>query len=189
MIAFLEGILAEALPTQIVVNVQGVGYQVMIPISSFERLPEPGSKVKILTHLAVREDAHILYGFFSSGERDLFRLLLHHVSGVGPKIARELCHKAGVNPQAHARELGEDEVARICFHLGLGFVGAEDDDADDDVMSDGDEGSPTLTKATTSLRFLFGPPISCRRRRTCCRTTLLAASDFENPARSSHLEP
>jgi Holliday junction DNA helicase RuvA len=87
MIAFLEGILAEALPTQIVVNVQGVGYQVMIPISSFERLPEPGSKVKILTHLAVREDAHILYGFFSSGERDLFRLLLHHVSGVGPKIA------------------------------------------------------------------------------------------------------
>ncbi|MFZ4588817.1 MAG: Holliday junction branch migration protein RuvA, partial [Terrimicrobiaceae bacterium] len=83
MIAFLEGTLAEALPTQIVVNVHGVGYQVLIPISSFERLPAPGSPVKILTHLAVREDAHVLYGFMSSGERDLFRLLLNHVTGVG----------------------------------------------------------------------------------------------------------
>jgi Holliday junction DNA helicase RuvA len=87
MIAFLEGTLAEALPTQIVVNVHGVGYQVLIPISSFERLPATGSPVKILTHLAVREDAHVLYGFMSSGERDLFRLLLNHVTGVGPKIA------------------------------------------------------------------------------------------------------
>ena len=87
MIAFLEGILAEALPTQIVVNVHGVGYQVLIPISSYDRLPQPGAAVKILTHLAVREDAHVLYGFFSAAERDLFRLLLHHVTGVGPKIA------------------------------------------------------------------------------------------------------
>ena len=87
MIAFLEGTLAESLPTQIVVNVHGVGYQVMIPVSSFERLPPPGAQVKILTHLTVREDAHVLYGFFSAAERDLFRLLLHHVSGVGPKIA------------------------------------------------------------------------------------------------------
>ena len=87
MIAFLEGTLVESLPTQIVVNVHGVGYQVMIPISSFERLPTPGSAVKILTHLTVREDAHVLYGFCTAGERDLFRLLLHHVTGVGPKIA------------------------------------------------------------------------------------------------------
>lgn len=87
VIAFLEGTLAESLPTQIVVNVHGVGYQVMIPVSSFDRLPPPGSPVKILTHLTVREDAHVLYGFFSAAERDLFRLLVHHVTGVGPKIA------------------------------------------------------------------------------------------------------
>lgn len=87
MIAFLEGTLAESLPTQVVVNVHGVGYQVVIPISSFERLPAVGAPVKILTHLAVREDAHVLYGFMTQGERDLFRLLLNHVSGVGPKIA------------------------------------------------------------------------------------------------------
>ena len=87
MIAFLEGVLAEALPTQIVVNVHGVGYHVVIPLSSFERLPGVGSPVRILTHLVVREDAHVLFGFASAGERDLFRLLLNHVSGVGPKIA------------------------------------------------------------------------------------------------------
>ena len=96
MIAFLEGTLVESLPTQIVVNVHGVGYQVMIPISSFERLPTPGSAVKILTHLTVREDAHVLYGFCTAGERDLFRLLLHHVTGVGPKIALEMFKSAVV---------------------------------------------------------------------------------------------
>lgn len=87
MISFLDGILAEALPTQIVVDVQGVGYQVMIPLSSYERLPPVGNRIRVLTHLAVREDAHVLYGFMSAAERDLFRLLLHHVSGVGPKMA------------------------------------------------------------------------------------------------------
>ena len=87
MISFLEGVLEEALPTQIIVNVHGVGYHVMIPLSSFERLSEPGSRVKILTHLVVREDSHTLYGFGTLAERDLFRLLLNHVSGVGPKLA------------------------------------------------------------------------------------------------------
>jgi len=87
MITFLDGTLEEALPTQIVVGVQGVGYQVLIPLSSFDRLPQPGARVKILTHLQVREDAHILYGFMTAEERDLFRLLVEHVSGIGPKLA------------------------------------------------------------------------------------------------------
>ncbi|HEX4086480.1 MAG TPA: Holliday junction branch migration protein RuvA [Chthoniobacteraceae bacterium] len=87
MITFLDGTLEEALPTQIVVGVQGVGYQVQIPLSSFDRLPAQGARVKILTHLQVREDAHILYGFVSAEERDLFRLLVEHVSGIGPKMA------------------------------------------------------------------------------------------------------
>ena len=123
MIAFLEGILAEALPTQIVVNVQGVGYQVMIPISSFERLPEPGSKVKILTHLAVREDAHILYGFFSSGERDLFRLLLHHVSGVGPKIALSVL--SGLSVEMFKSAVVAGDTGTISKISGVGKKTAE----------------------------------------------------------------
>jgi len=62
MISFLEGKLVESLPTQVTVDVNGVGYEVLIPLSSFDKLPSPGNSVKLLTHLAVREDAHVLYG-------------------------------------------------------------------------------------------------------------------------------
>lgn len=123
MIAFLEGTLAEALPTQIVVNVQGVGYQVMIPVSSYERLPQPGSQVKILTHLTVREDAHILYGFFSSSERDLFRLLLHHVTGVGPKIA--LAVLSGLPVEMFKAAVVAGDIAAISKISGVGKKTAE----------------------------------------------------------------
>ena len=90
MITFLEGALVEALPTYVVVGVQGVGYHVNIPLSSYDKLPPTGQGIKILTHLAVREDAHVLYGFMSSAERDLFRLLVNHVSGIGPKTALDV---------------------------------------------------------------------------------------------------
>jgi len=90
MITFLEGALVEALPTYVVVGVQGVGYHVNIPLSSYDKLPPTGKGIKILTHLVVREDAHVLYGFMSSAERDLFRLLVNHVSGIGPKTALDV---------------------------------------------------------------------------------------------------
>jgi Holliday junction DNA helicase RuvA len=63
---------------------------VNIPLSSYDRLPEVGAGVKVLTHLAIREDAHVLYGFMSTGERDLFRLLVNSVSGIGPKTALDV---------------------------------------------------------------------------------------------------
>ena len=87
MITFLHGKLIEALPTQVAVDVNGVGYDVLIPLSSFDRLPPPGQDVKLLTQLIVREDAHTLYGFTSAAERELFRLLINNVSGIGPKTA------------------------------------------------------------------------------------------------------
>lgn len=87
MITFLHGKLVEALPTQVTIDVNGVGYEVLIPVSSFDKLPQPGQPVIILTHLAIREDAHVLYGFMTAAERDLFRLLINTVSGIGPKIA------------------------------------------------------------------------------------------------------
>jgi Holliday junction DNA helicase RuvA len=90
MITFLDGTLVEALPTQVVIGVHGVGYHVNIPLSSYDRLPAVGQPIKILTHLAIREDAHVLYGFMSSAERDLFRLLVNHVSGIGPKTALDV---------------------------------------------------------------------------------------------------
>ena len=86
MITFLEGTLVSALPTQAVIDVGGVGYELAIPLSSYDKLPTPGQSVRILTHLHVREDAHVLYGFMSAAERDLFRLLVNNVSGIGPKL-------------------------------------------------------------------------------------------------------
>src|SRR5467141_1685176 len=87
MITFLDGKLINALPTQAIVDVGGVGYEVFIPLSSYDKLPPPGQPIRILTHLAVREDAHVLYGFMTAAERDLFRLLVNNVSGIGPKLA------------------------------------------------------------------------------------------------------
>jgi len=95
----------------------------MIPVSSYERLPQPGSPVKILTHLAVREDAHILYGFFSSSERDLFRLLLHHVTGVGPKIA--LAVLSGLPVEMFKAAVVAGDIAAISKISGVGKKTAE----------------------------------------------------------------
>ncbi len=129
MITFLEGLLAESLPTQIVVAVNGVGYQVFIPLSSFDKLPQPGGSIKILTHLQVREDAHVLYGFMSTAERDLFRLLVNHVSGIGPKLALAvlsgmsvtLFKEAVVNGDAQALSrisgVGKKTAERIVLEL------------------------------------------------------------------------
>lgn len=87
MITFLRGHLAESFPNRAIVDVGGVGYDVHIPISTYDALPGIGQPVRLLTHLQVREDAHDLYGFASEAERDLFRLLINQVSGVGPKMA------------------------------------------------------------------------------------------------------
>src|SRR5207302_6645926 len=87
MITFLDGRLVGALPTQAIIDVSGVGYEVFIPLSSYDKLPAVGEPIRILTHLQVREDAHVLFGFMTAAERDLFRLLVNHVSGIGPKLA------------------------------------------------------------------------------------------------------
>lgn len=90
MITFLEGVLVEAWPTHVVVGVHGVGYHVAIPLSSYDKLPAVGQPIRILTHLQVREDAHVLFGFMTAAERDLFRLLVANVSGIGPKTALDV---------------------------------------------------------------------------------------------------
>ncbi len=123
MIAFLEGELAEAWPTQVVISVQGVGYLVQIPLSSFDHLPAVGQRVRLLTHLVVREDAHLLFGFASSAERDLFRLLLQHVSGVGPKLA--LAVLSGMPVSQFKAAVVRGDVAVLAKVSGVGKKTAE----------------------------------------------------------------
>lgn len=86
MIAFLRGILDEKQLTYIVLDVGGVGYEVMIPLSTYDTLPSVGSEYRCLIFEHIREDAHLLFGFSTEAEREFFKLLLT-VSGVGPKIA------------------------------------------------------------------------------------------------------
>ncbi len=86
MITFLKGILAESLPDRAIIDVAGVGYECSIPTSTFDALPEEGQKVHLLTHHHVREQEQALFGFATTEERDLFRLLIDRVSGIGPKM-------------------------------------------------------------------------------------------------------
>ncbi|MDQ2660222.1 MAG: Holliday junction branch migration protein RuvA [Verrucomicrobiota bacterium] len=123
MITYLAGKLAAALPTQAIVDVAGVGYEVLIPLSSYDRLPAVGLPVQILTHLHVREDAHILYGFMSAAERDLFRLLVNHVSGIGPKLA--LAVLSGMSVSNFKNAVVNNDVASLSKISGLGKKTAE----------------------------------------------------------------
>jgi Holliday junction DNA helicase RuvA len=123
MIAFLHGALTEALPTQVTVEVHGVGYEVLIPLSSYDKLPPPGKEVRLLTHLVVRDDAHVLYGFMTAAERDLFRLLIHTVSGIGPKLALNVL--SGMNPTTFRGAVAEGDVKALARISGVGKKTAE----------------------------------------------------------------
>src|SRR6188472_698399 len=123
MITFLNGKLVSALPTHAIIDGTGVGYEVFIPLSSYDRLPEPGQPIRTLTHLAVREDAHVLYGFMTPAERDLFRLLVNNVSGIGPKLA--LAVLSGMSVNNFKAAVVNSDVAAISNISGLGKKTAE----------------------------------------------------------------
>ena len=123
MISFLDGTLVDALPTQATIEVKGVGYEVLIPLSSYDKLPPAGQAVKLLTHLVVREDSHTLYGFMSSAERDLFRLLINTVSGIGPKIALNVL--SGISVVAFRGAVATGDVKVLSQISGVGRKMAE----------------------------------------------------------------
>jgi Holliday junction DNA helicase RuvA len=105
------------------VDVNGIGYEALIPLSSFDKLPPPGQDVKLLTQLIVREDAHILYGFMTATERDLFRLLINSVSGIGPKTALNIL--SGVSVTAFRGAVANGDVKSLSQISGVGKKTAE----------------------------------------------------------------
>ena len=123
MITFLHGKLVDALPTQLTVDVNDIGYEALIPLSSYDKLPAPGNEVKLLTHLVVREDAHVLYGFMSTAERDLFRLLINTVSGIGPKIALNVL--SGISVTAFRGAVASGDLKSLSQISGVGKKTAE----------------------------------------------------------------
>jgi holliday junction DNA helicase RuvA len=122
MIGFLKGRLAVKQPPMLLVDVGGVGYELEAPMSTFYGLPATGESVSLFTHLVVREDAHILYGFGSEGERRLFRGLLK-VSGVGPKIALGIL--SGASVEDFLRTVEAEDVAMLTRIPGIGRKTAE----------------------------------------------------------------
>lgn len=123
MITFIHGKLVEALPTQVTIDVNGVGYEALIPLSSFDKLPQPGQDVKLLTQLVIREDAHLLFGFMTAAERDLFRLLIHTVSGIGPKTALNIL--SGMNVANFRGAVANSDVKSLSQIPGVGKKTAE----------------------------------------------------------------
>ncbi|HTX24300.1 MAG TPA: Holliday junction branch migration protein RuvA [Steroidobacteraceae bacterium] len=122
MIGSLHGRIASKTPPQLTVDVGGVGYELEAPMSTYFHLPPVGQEVRLLTHLVVREDAHVLYGFGTDEERRLFRSLLK-VSGVGPKIALALL--SGMSVEAFARCIQSEDVAALTRVPGIGRKTAE----------------------------------------------------------------
>jgi len=122
MIGSLEGLIVHKSPPHLLLDVGGVGYEIEAPMSSFYGLPSTGERVRLLTHLVVREDAHILYGFATADERVVFRALLK-VSGVGPKIALALL--SGMSAADFARCVRESNHAALTRIPGVGRKIAE----------------------------------------------------------------
>ena len=122
MITFLKGNLTDALPTQAVVEVNGIGYELLIPLSSFEKLPALGQKVTLKTQLVVREDSQPLYGFATDAARELFRLI-QGVSGIGPRLALNVL--SGMDVAAFKDAIASGDVKRLSSISGIGKKTAE----------------------------------------------------------------
>ena len=117
MIGRLSGTLVEKHPPQVVVMSHGVGYELDVPMSTFYNLPRTGEPVELLTHLVVREDAHLLFGFLTANERSAFRQLLK-VNGVGPKVALSVLSGMSVDDLATA--VAGQDAARLTKVPGVG---------------------------------------------------------------------
>src|SRR3954462_13908172 len=122
MIGRLTGILLEKNPPHLLVDCSGVGYEIDVPMSTFYNLPGTGEKVVLLTHLTVREDAHLLYGFGTIEERDVFKQLIR-ITGIGARTALAILSGMSVNDLASAVTL--QESGRLTKVPGIGKKTAE----------------------------------------------------------------
>ena len=122
MIGRLTGLLAEKTPPQVLLDVNGVGYEIDVPMSSFYNLPALGERVTLLTHFVVREDAQLLYGFLTAAERATFRELVK-ISGVGPRTA--LAILSGLSVAELSAAIGRQDAARLVKVPGIGKKTAE----------------------------------------------------------------
>ena len=117
MIARLSGVLAESSYCQCIIDVHGVGYEVAIPLSTFDKLPQPGNKTRLLIHTQVREDAITLFGFSTAEERDLFKVLIG-ISGIGGKLALNILGAMPVQNFCSAVDSGDVKALSLINGIG-----------------------------------------------------------------------
>ena len=123
MITSIQGLLTEATPLRAIVEVNGFGYEVNIPVTTAEKLPASGTVVKLHTLVIYREDNQTLYGFATTAERDFFRLMIEHVTGIGPKSALTIMSKLSLASLEAAIRSGD--VATLSKCPGIGKKTAE----------------------------------------------------------------
>lgn len=123
MITSIQGLLTEATPLRAIVEINGFGYEVNIPVTTAEKLPAPGVQVKLHTLVIYREDAQTLYGFATSADRDFFRLMIETVSGVGPKLALTIMSRMSLSVLEGSIRNGD--VASLSKCPGIGKKTAE----------------------------------------------------------------
>jgi Holliday junction DNA helicase RuvA len=122
LIGRVQGTILEKLPQQVVVDVHGLGYEIDIPLTTYFELGDAGAAIVLFTHLVVREDAQLLFGFATAAERELFRLLIK-VNGVGPKLAVAIL--SGVDAHSFARCIQNSDVKTLTSLPGVGKKTAE----------------------------------------------------------------
>lgn len=123
MITYLQGTLVEASPLRAVIDVNGIGYEVNIPITTAEKLPHSGQTIKLLTVPIYRDDSQTLYGFYDEDTRDLFQLLIEKVSGIGPRIALSILSRMSIETLRQA--IAASDVALLSKCPGIGKKTAE----------------------------------------------------------------
>jgi len=149
VIVRISGTLVEKHPPQVVVMTYGVGYELDVPMSTFYNLPRTGEPVELLTHLVIRDDAHLLFGFLTANERATFRQLLK-VNGVGPKVALSVL--SGMSVEDLAVAVAAQDAARLVKVPGVGRKTAERLVLElRDKLPMATIGGPTVAKASSDV--------------------------------------
>jgi Holliday junction DNA helicase RuvA len=123
MISFIEGKVEQTAPLEVILNCQGVGYRIEVPITTAEKIPSPGQSIRLHVHPVYREDSQALYGFITREERDFFQLVTSRVSGIGPKIGLNLMSRLSFQMLREA--IGRGDVALLSKCPGIGKKTAE----------------------------------------------------------------
>jgi Holliday junction DNA helicase RuvA len=186
MIAFINGILQHKTPTEVVVDVHGIGYAVHIPLSTYTKLGDVGRPISLFTHMHMREDAMQLFGFATLEERQWFRLLLS-VSGIGPRLAQGIL--SGIDVQELHAHIAQGEAAALTSIPGIGKKTAERlivelRDKASKISLEGSAGAMTGASSSAVRSEALQALLSLGFTQQAAEKSIHAASSESNPASS-----